>query len=239
MIFQSNRGLCNAAPASGVVVAEMIPQLNETHTIRLLYPILAVIGCTNLDHLKDHHGVVIGRVDTGAHASSTDDTGGATAECEGLPDGFESTLVRGATCGDLYLERHNEDWTMQVTFWTGGLLAEARAANGPQVTVIDLADEEGRVRLHFGEYLGADACCCDDIIEVVDHSYAAIAGTAEIEVSGFYEVEGDPDDDGYEEWHAFATVRLSGVVLSDADSCELTLDDMEFSGWGGTMLPIG
>jgi hypothetical protein len=28
-------------------------------------------------------------------------------------------------------------------------------------------------------------------------------------------------------------------VLGDADSCELTLDDMEFSGWGGSMLPIG
>jgi hypothetical protein len=127
---------------------------------------------------------------------------------------------------------------MQVTFSTGGLLAEAPAAMETRVTVIDLA-YTGLVRLHIGENLGADACCCDNITEVVDHSYAAIAGTAEIEVSHFLEGEGDPDDDDDEEWHAFATVRLSGVVLSDADSCELTLDDMEFSGWGGTMLPVG
>jgi len=206
---------------------------------RQLFPILFLVGCTNLDHPKDSHGVVIGSVDTGAHAGTTEDTGEATAECEGPPDGFESTLDRGRSCGDFFLERHNEGGTMQVTFSTDGLLNEARTANEPQLTVIDLADEGGRVRLHFGEYLGWDACGTCEPMELIDHSYSAIAGTAEIEVTHFDEGEGDPDDDGDEEWHAFATVRLSGVVLSDADSCALTLEDMEFSGWGGTMLPAG
>ena len=126
---------------------------------------------------------------------------------------------------------------MQVTFSTvslPALLAEARAAMETQVTVIDLADA-GRVRISIGENLGADACGTCEPMEVRHHTYAAIAGTAEVEVTPHY----DEDEDEETLWRAFATVRLSGVVLSDADSCELTLDDIDLSGWGGALLPIG
>jgi hypothetical protein len=226
MIFQSNRGSCNAEPASGVVVVEKIPQNKESHMFRLLFSILAVIGCTDLVHPKNPDGVVFGSIDTGVDASSTEDTGGATAECEEPPDGFESTLDRGHSCSDIYLERHNEDGTIQVTFSiSSSLAADAALAMETQVTVIDLADE-GMVMLKMGENLGEDACVCVDGMEVIEHSYVVTAGTAEVEIT--------PRGEG-DEGHA--TVRLSGVVLLDEDSCEQTLGDMEFSGTVG--LPIG
>jgi hypothetical protein len=193
---------------------------------RQLFPILFLVGCTNLDHPKDSHGVVIGSVDTGAHAGTTEDTGEATAECEEPPDGFESTLDRGHSCSDIYLERHNEDGTIQVTFSiSSSLAADAAIAMETQVTVINLA-VEGMVMLKMGENLGADACTCEVGMEVIEHRYVATAGTAEVEITP--RGRGDEGD---------ATVRLSGVVLSDEDSCEQTLGDMEFSGRVG--LPIG
>jgi len=145
-----------------------------------------------------------------------------------LPDGFESELVRGGGCGDVFLWGGSEAKDIGLGFTAIGFAEAAHEDGVEQTTVLDLASGEAELLVIMGDFITEGYCIDVPLPEdTVVLSLLATEGKATLTVTP------NEEGSGGAPFSAEARVLLEDVAFENGKNNRTELETFTLEGTVG------